>query len=123
MSAQRVPGARGVWGLGLFGGLLLLGVSSAQAADPTDKTQCMSMTRAPLEAECERLFGQSEQSDALENCLGVIEAQLDVVCEQFFGEGQDFCAVCTQACTDNFEPQTEPRTACLRMCVEHAACQ
>ena len=57
MSAQRVPSAGGVWGLGIFGGLMLLVVSSAQAADPTDKAQCMSMTRAPLEAECQRLFG------------------------------------------------------------------
>lgn len=103
--------------------LLVIGAMESHAADPRNESECISMTREPMKAECRRIFSGAEQAPMLESCLSAIDQQLEVVCKQFFGEGKDFCAVCTKSCTDNFQAGNSRRKECLAMCLDHPGCQ
>ena len=114
---------------GIAGSLLLLVVmglslaGTATAADPTTKAECLSMMRAPLEAQCRKLFATSEQAEQQAACFGAVVPQVESVCEQFFGAGRDFCSTCTSSCTKNYEAGKAERRQCLSMCLAQPGCQ
>jgi len=95
----------------------------AQGRDPRNLTECVQMTRAPLEQRCDGLFGGPGQGEQHAACLGQVATHLRAVCEQFFGEGRDFCATCTSNCTEAFPAGEGKRGECLSMCLRQPGCQ
>ena len=105
----------------LFVGLPLAG--AAQGADPRNMTECVQMTRAPLEAQCRSIFSRPDQEAERGACLERVGPQLEALCQQFFGEGTDFCATCTSSCTKTFPSGEGKRRECLAMCMRQPGCQ
>ncbi len=102
--------------------LLVLMPADSDADDPRNKSECLTALADALQKECRRIYAGAEQASLREQCLNAVASQLEPVCEQFFGEGADFCATCNKGCTDNFEPGSERRKECLRMCLSSPGC-
>lgn len=101
----------------------LASASTARAQNPTNKSECLQMTRGPLETQCRNMFSGADQKEQQAACLAQIGLQLDEVCEQFFGEGRDFCATCTSSCTQSYPPGNDKRRQCLAMCLDQPGCK
>ena len=91
----------------------------AAAQDPTNRSECVGMMRAPLEAQCAQLFSDDEQRVA---CLEQVGPQVQRVCGQFFDSDADFCATCTSSCNTNFPAGDGKRRECLSMCISQPGC-
>ena len=94
---------------------------ASHGADPQNESECLSAMQGPIEMQCQQLFAEAG-TDQIAQCLAAAASQIQTVCKQFFGPGQNFCTVCTGACTDNFQPNTERRKSCLQMCLTQPGC-
>jgi len=98
-------------------------VSPAQSGNPTNKADCVRMTRGPLETQCRGLFANPSQKEQQAACLQQVQPQLETVCEQFFGASSDFCSTCTSSCNQAFKSGDGKRRECLSMCLQQPGCK
>ena len=95
----------------------------AQGGNPRNMTECVQMTRAPLESQCRVIFGAPGQETQRSACLERVGPQLQAVCQQFFGDGSDFCSTCTSSCNQAYAAGDGKRRECLTMCLQQPGCQ